>query len=70
MLRRKSFEDISGFDGGWLKAKHRTSAHRTVPLHGLSAPPTSRSRISSCLNDDEIAPHTGFGLHHHENSRS
>ena len=61
MLRRKSFEDISGFDGGWLKAKH----HFAMGPYGN---PTHKAVGNLfVLNDDEIAPHTGFGLHHHEN---
>ena len=61
MLRRKSFEEISGFDGGWLKAKH----HFALGPYGNPAHKAVGNLI--VLNDDEIAPHTGFGLHHHEN---
>jgi hypothetical protein len=61
MLRRKSFEDISGFDAGWLKAKH----HFAIGPYGNPAHKAVGNLI--VLNDDEIAPHTGFGLHHHEN---
>ena len=61
MLRRKSFEDISGFDAGWLKAKH----HFALGPYGNPAHKAVGNLI--VLNDDEIAPHTGFGLHHHEN---
>jgi redox-sensitive bicupin YhaK (pirin superfamily) len=61
MLRRKSFEDISGFDAGWLKAKH----HFAIGPYGNPAHKAVGNLI--VLNDDEIAPHTGFGLHGHEN---
>jgi redox-sensitive bicupin YhaK (pirin superfamily) len=61
MLRRKPFEDIRGFDAGWLKAKH----HFGMGPYGNPAHKPVGNLI--VLNDDEIAPHTGFALHHHEN---
>jgi quercetin 2,3-dioxygenase len=61
MLQRKSFDDISGLDAGWLKAKH----HFALGPYGNPAHKAVGNLI--VLNDDEIAPHTGFGLHHHEN---
>jgi redox-sensitive bicupin YhaK (pirin superfamily) len=61
MLRRKSFAEISGFDGGWLKAKH----HFVMGPYGNPAHKPVGNLI--VLNDDEIAPHSGFGLHPHEN---
>jgi quercetin 2,3-dioxygenase len=61
MLQLKSFEDISCFDAGWLKAKH----HFALGPYGNPAHKAVGNLI--VLNDDEIAPHTGFGLHHHEN---
>jgi redox-sensitive bicupin YhaK (pirin superfamily) len=61
MLRLKSFEDISGLDAGWLKAKH----HFALGPYGNPAHKAVGNLI--VLNDDEIAPHTGFSLHHHEN---
>jgi glyoxylase-like metal-dependent hydrolase (beta-lactamase superfamily II) len=61
MLQLKSFKDISGFDAGWLKAKH----HLALGPYGNPAHEAVGNLI--VLNDDEIAPHTGFGLHHHEN---
>jgi redox-sensitive bicupin YhaK (pirin superfamily) len=61
MLQLKSFDDISGFDAGWLKAKH----HFTLGPYGN--PANKAVGILIVLNDDEIAPHTEFGLHHHEN---
>src|SRR6476660_7288062 len=61
MLQLKSFEDISGFDAGWLNAKH----HFALGPYGNPAHKAVGNLI--VLNDDEIAPHTGFGLHYHEN---
>jgi redox-sensitive bicupin YhaK (pirin superfamily) len=59
MLQLKPFEDISGLDAGWLKAKH----HFAIGPYGNPAHMAVGNLI--VLNDDEIAPHTGFGLHHH-----
>ena len=61
MLKLKPFDDISGFDAGWLKAKH----HFAIGPYGNPAHQAVGNLI--VLNDDEIAPRTGFGLHHHEN---
>jgi redox-sensitive bicupin YhaK (pirin superfamily) len=61
MLYRRSFGDISGLDAGWLQAKH----HFAIGPYGNPAHKAVGNLI--VLNDDEIAPHTGFGLHHHEN---
>jgi redox-sensitive bicupin YhaK (pirin superfamily) len=61
MLYLRSFEEISGLDAGWLKAKH----HFAIGPYGNPAHKAVGNLI--VLNDDEIAPHTGFGLHNHEN---
>jgi quercetin 2,3-dioxygenase len=61
MLQLKSFEDISGFDAGWLEAEH----HFTLGPYGNPAHQAVGNLV--VVNDDEIAPHTGFGPHHHEN---
>ena len=61
MLKLKSFEDISGLDAGWLKAKH----HFAIGPYGNPAHKAVGNLI--VFNDDEIAPRTGFDLHHHEN---
>ena len=61
MLQLRSIEDITGFDAGWLKAKH----HFAIGPYGNPAHRAVGNLI--VFNDDEIAPHTGFGLHHHEN---
>jgi len=61
MLYLRSFGDISGLGAGWLQAKH----HFAIGPYGNPAHKAVGNLI--VLNDDEIAPHTGFGLHHHEN---
>jgi redox-sensitive bicupin YhaK (pirin superfamily) len=61
MLQLRSFEDISSLDAGWLKAKH----HFAIGPYGNPAHQAIGNLI--VLNDDEIAPHTGFGLHPHQN---
>jgi len=61
MLYLRSFGDISGLDAGWLQAKH----HFAIGPYGNPAHKAVGNLI--VLNDDEIAPHTGFGLHYHEN---
>jgi quercetin 2,3-dioxygenase len=61
VLYLRSFGDISGLDAGWLQAKH----HFAIGPYGNPAHKAVGNLI--VLNDDEIAPHTGFGLHHHEN---
>ena len=61
MLYLRSFGDISGLDAGWLQAKH----HFAIGPYGNPAHKAVGNLI--VLNDDEIAPHTGFGRHHHEN---
>jgi redox-sensitive bicupin YhaK (pirin superfamily) len=61
VLYLRSFGDISGLDAGWLQAKH----HFAIGPYGNPAHKAVENLI--VLNDDEIAPHTGFGLHHHEN---
>jgi hypothetical protein len=60
MLYLRAFGDIGGLDAGWLKAKH----HFAIGPYGNPAHKSIGNLI--VLNDDEIAPHTGFGLHHHE----
>src|SRR5580658_1223814 len=59
MLQHKQFSEISGADAGWLKAKH----HFAIGPYGNPTHKPIGNLI--VLNDDEIAPHTGFGLHHH-----
>jgi quercetin 2,3-dioxygenase len=61
MLHLKPFNEISGLDAGWLKAKH----HFGMGAYGNPNHKAVGNLI--VFNDDEIAPHTGFGLHRHEN---
>ena len=59
MLELKSLDDIAGADMGWLKAKHHFAIGRFGnPEHK----PVGNLYV---LNDDEVAPHTGFGMHSH-----
>jgi quercetin 2,3-dioxygenase len=59
MLKLKAFDEISGGDAGWLKAKHHFAMG---PYSNPAHQPIGNLIV---LNDDEIAPPTGFGLHHH-----
>lgn len=61
MLRLKALDEIGGADAGWLKAKHHFAIG---PYGNLAHRPIGNLIV---FNDDEIAPHTGFGLHHHAN---
>ena len=59
MVELKSLQDIAGADMGWLQAKHHFAIGRFGnPAHK----PVGNLYV---LNDDEIAPHTGFGMHSH-----
>ena len=59
MLELKSLDTIAGADMGWLKAKHHFAIGRFGnPDHK----PVGNLYV---LNDDEVAPHTGFGMHSH-----
>ena len=59
MLEVKSLDSIAGADMGWLKAKHHFAiGHFGNPEHK----PVGNLYV---LNDDEIAPHAGFGMHSH-----
>jgi redox-sensitive bicupin YhaK (pirin superfamily) len=61
MLRRKPVEEISGVDAGWLKAKHHFAMG---PYGNPSHKPVGNLIV---LNDDEIAPQSGFDFHHPKN---
>lgn len=61
MLQLKSLQEIHGADAGWLKAKH----HFAIGPYGNPKHTPIGNLI--VFNDDEIAPHTGFGLHPHRN---
>ncbi len=59
MLELKSLDTIAGADIGWLKAKHHFAIGRFGnPDHK----PVGNLYV---LNDDQIAPHTGFDMHSH-----
>ena len=61
MIELKRLEDIAGAENGWLKAKH----HFAIGSYGNPAHlPIGNLYV---FNDDEIAPRSGFGLHHHAN---
>lgn len=61
MTELKPYAEIGGADAGWLRAKHHFAIkHYGNPAHG----PLGNLYV---LNDDEIAPHSGFGLHYHAN---
>ena len=59
MIEHKSLSDIAGAETGWLKAKH----HFAIGRFGNPAHKPVGSLY--VLNDDEIAPHNGFGMHSH-----
>lgn len=59
MVEHKSLSAISGADAGWLKARHHFAIGRFGnPKHK----PVGSLYV---LNDDEIQPGTGFGMHSH-----
>jgi quercetin 2,3-dioxygenase len=61
MLNLKRYDEIGGGDLGWLKAKHHFAiGGRGNPVHT----PIGHLYV---LNDDQIAPGTGFPMHHHAN---
>ena len=59
MLTPKPYDDIGLSDLGWLKGKH----HFAIGRHGNPAHRALGNLI--VLNDDEIAPASGFPLHGH-----
>jgi redox-sensitive bicupin YhaK (pirin superfamily) len=61
MTEHRKLSDIGGSDHGWLKAKH----HFTIGPYGN--PEHAALGNLYVLNDDEIAPGTGFPLHPHAN---
>ena len=61
MIERRPFDDLSGEDIGWLKAKHHFSFGQSA---GADRMGWGTLRI---WNDDEFAPNTGFPPHAHAN---
>ena len=61
MLQLKSLNEIASAAAWWLRARH----HFAVGPYGNEAHRPLGNLI--VLNNDEIAPHTGFELHHHAN---
>ena len=59
MIEIRRIEEIGGTEHGWLRAKHHFSlGPYGNPIHK----PVGNLYV---LNDDEIAPHSGFPLHDH-----
>jgi redox-sensitive bicupin YhaK (pirin superfamily) len=61
MIERRPFNELTGQDLGWLKAKH----HFSFAAQGDHSPKGWGSL--RMWNDDEIAPNAGFPLHAHAN---
>lgn len=61
MLQHRPFSEIGGGDLGWLKAKHHFA------IGGYGNPAHLPIGNLFVLNDDEIAPGTGFPMHGHAN---
>ena len=59
MLQLRSRDEVASADAGWLRARH----HFAIGPYGNPAHKPVGNLI--VFNDDEIAPHTGFALHHH-----
>ena len=59
MIKRYAFSDLGGVNLGWLNAKHHISfANYYDPLK------LSHGELM-VVNDDRIAPRTGFDTHPH-----
>lgn len=61
MLTLRPYEEIGGDDLGWLKAKHHFA------IGGYGNPNHSPVGVLYVLNDDQIAPGSGFPMHPHAN---
>jgi redox-sensitive bicupin YhaK (pirin superfamily) len=61
VLQLKSLDDIASSNTWWLRARH----HFAIGPYGNPDHKPVGNLI--VLNDDEIAPHAGFGLHQHAN---
>jgi redox-sensitive bicupin YhaK (pirin superfamily) len=61
VFQLRSRDEVARADAGWLRARR----HFAIGPYGNPAHKPVGNLI--VLNDDEIAPHTGFELHHHAN---
>jgi quercetin 2,3-dioxygenase len=61
VLQLRSRDEVGSADAGWLRARH----HFAIGPYGNPAHKPVGNLI--VLNDDQIAPHSGFELHHHAN---
>jgi redox-sensitive bicupin YhaK (pirin superfamily) len=61
VLQLRSRDEVGSADAGWLRARR----HFAIGPYGNPAHKPVGNLI--VLNDDQIAPHTGFELHHHAN---
>ena len=59
MLQHHKFENLGGADHGWLNAKHHFS------FAGYHDPQKLSHGELLVINDDRIAPHSGFDTHPH-----
>jgi redox-sensitive bicupin YhaK (pirin superfamily) len=61
VVQLRSRDEVGSAAGGWLRARH----HFAIGPYGNPAHKPVGNLI--VLNDDEIAPHSGYALHHHAN---
>ena len=61
MKTHYAFDSLGGADHGWLNAKHHFSFANYYDLNKISFGELL------VINDDRIAPNTGFGSHPHDN---
>jgi redox-sensitive bicupin YhaK (pirin superfamily) len=59
MIERRAYAALGGNDLGWLKARLH------VAIGGMGDPAHAGIKGLRAFNDDEFAPHAGFGMHPH-----